>query len=52
MMILYALGRSRAWPYDESRDLAQGPARRPRASGATARAGQRPAEENQEGLRP
>lgn len=52
MMILYALGRPYAWPYDESRDLGQGPTRRLTTSGVTARAGQRRAEENEEGLRP
>lgn len=51
-MILCALGQLHAWPYDEGRDLGQGPTGGQRTSGVTARAGQRPAQENQEGLRP
>lgn len=52
MMILCAPGELRAWPYDENRDRGQGSTRCQETSGVTARAGHRPADDNQEGLRP
>jgi hypothetical protein len=40
-----------SWPYDESNDLANGPARTASAVNANG-VGRRPADENEEGLQP
>lgn len=51
-MIQRALGPVHIWSYDEGRDLGQGHTRCQSSRSANACAGQRLAEENQEGLRP
>lgn len=48
----HSLGLPHAWPYDEHRALGPSRTRWQETSGANARAGHEPGDENEEGLRP